>query len=267
MKRIYQFLLMAMACLAVLSCSAVGGAPAPQQQDLVILEVGHSQVSGGATSPDKRVQEFFFWYRNVAAIKEEIERAGYRVIVCTRGKAPAKGELADLAASIPVVHLNDRDTGKRYPSKYHPDRIGAGMVCADYGIEQRPACMLFLHLNCIGSSWRSGACDGLVLCNKHSGVPLGTAIATALNTEIFNQPGGIDNGGRSCRPMVRTEKALGGAGWLNTLDDEHIPAAVIEAVYTDNRNHVDFISKPENAKKLSTAIAHGIIAWLRSRGK
>ena len=261
MKHAYSFLIVLLGLLVALA----GSASAKDQPDLVILDIGHSTISGGATSPDKRVSEFSFWYRNVQTVKEEIEKAGYRVVVCNRSKAPAKGDLAALAKSIPVQHFTDPDTGKRYPSKYHPDRIGAGMICADYGIEQHPACMVFLHLNCISSKWRSKGATGLVLHNKRHGSDLGAAIANALNTEIFC-PGGIS---ASCKfkAQARTEKALGGAGWLNTLDDEGIPAAIIECIFTDDRTHVDYLADKDNAAELARAVAHGIIAWMKTKGK
>lgn len=231
---------------------------------LVVLDIGHSEKSGGAVSPDKKIREFSFWYRNVAAVKAEIEKSGYHVIVCNRGEVPKQTGLAALAASIPVVHLNDPDTGKRYPSRYHPDRIGAGMVCADYGIEQRPACMVFLHLNSIGNSWRSTSDSGLVLYNKLNGLKLAQSVCASLNAEVFRED---ECKGRKCRALMRTEKALGGAGWLNTLDDEGIPAVVFEALYLDNRQHVDYLSNPQNTLKLARAVAHGIITWLKTKGE
>lgn len=265
MRVLALFCLLLPSCLHAQDRAADKPAAKPQQNNLVILDIGHSLGSGGAQSPDKRVSECRFWYTYVGDIKAALENDGYRVIVCNRAKAPKDPHFADLAKKLQVVHLNDPDTGKRYPSRYHPDRIGAGMVCADYGIEQRPACMVFLHLNCYGSQWRNSASNSIVMHNKLHGAALGTAISDALNREIFNRPGGIDNKGKACRPMVRTEKALGGAGWLNTLDDEGIPAAVVEAVFTDDSAHVNYICVPENARKLARTIAHGISAWLKAR--
>ena len=38
---------------------------------------------------------------------------------------------------------------------------------------------------------------------------------------------------------------------MNTLDEEGIPAIVFEALYTNNREHMQFIRRDEQARKLA----------------
>ena len=46
------------------------------------------------------------------------------------------------------------------------DYISSGMVSEDFGIEQKPACMVFLHLNSVGNGGgQKGHIPGLVIRN------------------------------------------------------------------------------------------------------
>ena len=248
-------------------CTPPVASPSPDEKPLVVLDVGHSLHSAGAISPDGRVRECYFWYRNVCYIVHELERNGVRVVVCNRGKKPKQEPFATTAKALPVVHLNDPDTGKRYPSRYHPEHIGAGMVSADYGISLKPDCMVFLHLNSVGSKWRIGVSQGIVMHNKNCGRALAAALCNRLNKEIFCHESGKGLGSKPCKPIVRENRELGGAGWLNTTDAEGIPAAVIEAFYVDVRSHVDYLSNSANAMRVAHAVAAGIVDWLRARSE
>ena len=233
--------------------------------ELVMLDIGHSTKDQGARSPDGRLTETSFWYKNAGEVKRLIEGAGYRCIVCNRGNAPAQEPLASYAKAAGVVHLNKPDKGGvRYPSKYYPDRIGAGMISADYGIEQKPACMVFLHLNST-SGWLKAPIPGLIIHSRVHGKALGEALQQAFNQELFEQPDGVSNGGKGCRTIIRYRKEETASGWLNALDDAGIPSAVIEALYVNNRTHAAYLLSDAGGKKIAQTVAHGIIRWLKSR--
>lgn len=235
--------------------------------ELVVLDIGHSTADAGAVSPDGRVSECLFWYRYVGEIKREIEAAGHRCVVCNRGYAPKKEPLATLAREAGVVQLNKPDKGGvRYPSKYFPDRIGAGMVSADYGIEQKPACMVFLHLNST-EGWLKSPVAGLIIHSRVHGKALGESLQRAFNEELLDRPGGVSNGGKGCRTIIRYRKEETASGWLNALDDAGIPSAVIEALYVNNRVHAAYLLTDAGGKKVAQTVAHGIVNWLATRGK
>ena len=232
---------------------------------LVMLDIGHSTKSGGAASPDGRISECAFWYQYAGVIKQEIEAAGYRCLICNRGNAPTREPLASYARQAGVIQLNKPDKGGvRYPSKYYPDRIGAGMISADYGIEQKPACMVFLHLNSTTASWMKAPIPGLIIHSRVHGKALGDALCQAFNHELFDRPGGVSNGGKGCRTIIRFRKEETASGWLNALDDAGIPSAVIEALYVNNRDHVAYLSTSAGGRKVAQTVAHGIIAWLKA---
>ena len=247
--------------LFALLCVPISFAAVP----LVILDIGHSTKERGASSPDGKLTETAFWYKNAGEVKRVIEKAGYRCIVCNRGNAPTQEPLASYAKAAGVVHLNKPDKGGvRYPSKYYPERIGAGMVSADYGIEQRPACMVFLHLNST-SGWMKAPIPGLIIHSRVHSKALGEALQRAFNTELFEQAGGVSNGGKGCRTIIRYRKEDTAAGWLNALDDAGIPSAVIEALYVNNRTHATYLLTDAGGTKVAQTVAHGILAWLKAR--
>lgn len=233
--------------------------------ELVILDIGHSAKDQGASSPDGKLTETAFWYKNAGEVKRLIEAEGYRCIVCNRGSAPTQEPLASYAKAAGVVHLNKPDKGGvRYPSKYYPERIGAGMICADYGIEQKPVCMVFLHLNST-SGWLKTPIPGLIIHSRVHGKALGESLQRAFNQELFEQPDGVSNGGKGCRTIIRYRKEETASGWLNALDDAGIPSAVIEAFYVNNRTHAAYLLTEAGGKKVAQTVAHGIIQWLHCR--
>lgn len=239
---------------------------AAEQAPLVMLDIGHSTKDRGASSPDGKLSETAFWYKNAGEIRRLIEAEGYRCIVCNRGNAPTQEPLAGYAKAAGVIHLNKPDKGGvRYPSKYYPDRIGAGMISADYGIEQKPVCMVFLHLNST-SGWMKAPIPGLIIHSRVHGKALGESLQRAFNQELFEQPGGVSNGGKGCRTIIRYRKEETASGWLNALDDAGIPSAVIEALYVNNRTHAAYLLTDAGGKKVAQTVAHGIINWLKSSG-
>lgn len=232
---------------------------------LVMLDIGHSTKDRGATSPDGKLSETAFWYKNAGEIKRVIEAAGYRCLVCNRGNAPTQEPMASYAKQAGVVQLNKPDKGGvRYPSKYYPDRIGAGMISADYGIEQKPVCMVFLHLNST-NGWLKAPIPGLIIHSRVHGKGLGEALQQAFNQELFERPGGVSNGGKGCRTIIRYRKEETAAGWLNALDDAGIPSAVIEALYVNNRAHAAYLQTDAGGKKVAQTVAHGILNWLKNK--
>ena len=239
-------------------CAQLSSGAAP----LVMLDIGHSMRDRGAMSPDGLLSECAVWYKHAGEIKREIEAAGYRCIICNRGNAPTQEPYAGYARAAGVVHLNKPDKGGvRYPSKYFPDRIGAGMISADYGIEQKPVCMVFLHLNST-SGWLKGPIAGLIIHSRVHGKGLGESLQRAFNQELFDRPGGVSNGGKGCRTIIRYKKEETASGWLNALDDAGIPSAVIEALYVNNRTHAAYLRTEAGGRKVAQTVAHGILNWL-----
>ena len=250
----------ALLCVLLHLIGAAGAA------ELVLLDIGHSTKDRGASSPDGRLTETAFWYKNAGEVKRLIEEAGYRCIVCNRGHAPTQEPLAGYAKAAGVVHLNKPDKGGvRYPSKYYPNRIGAGMISADYGIEQKATCMVFLHLNST-SGWMKAPIPGLIIHSRVHGKALGESLQRAFNQELFEQPGGVSNGGKGCRTIIRYRKEETASGWLNALDDAGIPSAVIEALYVNNRSHAAFLLSDSGGRKVAQTVARGIICWLKAGG-
>lgn len=229
---------------------------------LVLLDIGHSPTSGGACSPDKKINENAFWYRYAPTVKKELEAAGYRCELVNRGVAPTREPSKSLASQHHVVQLNDKDTGRRYPSKYHKEWIGAGMVSADYGISRRPACMVFLHLNSTGDGWSSSTPAGLVISDRKVGVALAQSICDAVSADM-----GKDLGGGKCRILIRDKKEQKGAGWVNALAEEKIPAVVLECLYINSRTHYAVISNETKANRFAATVAKGIINWLQAQEK
>lgn len=232
----------------------------------VVLDIGHFMGGEGASAPGAVngtiLRECEFWYRYAGVVKEVIERAGWNCVVTNRGFAPTHEPLAGIARKTGVVQLRRPDAGgKRTPSRYHPDRVGSGMVSADYAIWKKAACIVFLHLNSSGSRWTSAG-RSVILCNHFNGRGLASSICRALDSEVLNH--GMPNGGRGCSIEVRRVDADRAAGWLNACDDSGIPAAVVEAAFVNNRAHVEYLTRDAGARVFAQAIGHGIVNFLRS---
>ncbi len=232
----------------------------------VVLDIGHFMGGEGASAPQAVngvvLRECEFWYRYAGVVKQVVERAGWRCVITNRGFAPTREPFASIAKRSGVLQLQKPDAGgKRTPSRYHPDRVGSGMVSADYAIWKRAACIIFLHLNSTGSRWTSGG-RSIILCNHFNGHGLANSICNALNNEVLNH--GMPNGGRGCSVEERRVDADRSAGWLNACDDSGIPAVVVEAAFVNNRAHAEYLTRDAGARAFAQAIGHGVVNFLRS---
>jgi len=257
MSRIFHFL-----CVAFLSIMPVyaGAVSRP-----VVIDIGHQYTASGAESPDGKINEYVFWAQYAIEVRREVEAAGYPCIITNRSEAPTKEPLATYNKESGVVHLNKPDKdAKRYPSTHHPEHIGAGMISADYAIDKNALCVVFLHLNSVGSKWSVTPPTGLIICNKNHGNALAESVCEAMRADILDQKGGMPNAKKGIKVLPRHIGSQSGAGWMNTLDEEKIPAIIFEAVYVNNRGHIDFISNDANARKLARTIGKGVVNWLKA---
>ena len=266
--RIRKAILLVSVCLGLGMCShadtSASTAPQPTARPIV-LDIGHQSTSRGAQTPDKTINEFDFWCRYAGEIKNTIEQAGYPCIILNRGNAPTKGASAEQAKAAGVVFLNHPDkNARRYPSTHHPAHIGAGMICADKAIDLRARCVVFLHLNSVSNAWSSTPPTGLIICNRQHGHALAESVCSVLRAELLDQPGGIPNAGKGVKVLPRYIGSQPSAGWMNTLDEEKIPAIVFEALYTNYRAHMQYISQEAQARKLARAIGQGVVNWLQA---
>ncbi len=247
--------------VVVLLAGFAAAAPAP-----VVLDIGHQSNSRGAASPDRAINEYKFWCTYAGEVKEAIEAAGYPCVITNRGLAPTDKALAAACQATGVVQLNKPDKGAvRYPSTHYPEHIGCGMVSADYAIDLGARCVVFLHLNSVGSKWSTKPPTGLIICNRKHGAALAESVCSVMRQDILDRPGGIPNAGKGIKVLPRYIGSQPSAGWMNALDEAGIPAIVFEAVYVNNRPHVDFIRNDANARKLARALAAGVIQWLRAQ--
>lgn len=223
----------------------------------VVLDIGHQTTAGGAQTPDGKINEFAFWLRYAGEVQKMVQDAGYGCILTNRGNPPAKG------TSEGVLYMKHPDkNAMRYPSRHYPEYIGAGMICADYAIDIKARCVVFLHLNCTTGKWSSRPPKGLIICNRIHGLALAESICQSMREVLLDKPGGIPNAGKGIKVLPRYIGSQPSAGWMNALDEAGIPAAVFEAVYMDNRAHAAFISNDANARKLARTIGQGIVRWL-----
>ena len=251
--------------LCLSSCST----PRGTSEGPVILDIGHYVGMGGAKSPravnGQYIREVEWWYRYVYYTRRVIEQAGYPVRVINRGDRPRQEPLAGWARRAGVLHQGEPDGGRRYPSRYFPDRVASGIISADYAIYRRASCAVFLHHNS-GPGWRRrGASPSLIICNKYNGRRLGNCLARTLSEEVLNH--GMPNGGRDCSVVVRSVDAERSAGWMNACDDAGIPAAVIEAAFLNNRGHVAYLANDATARRYAESVGRGIVNYLRRHGK
>ncbi len=259
---------LAFLCLLLGSCSTSPFSGSSSRVD-VVLDIGHFVGGEGAVAPGlvngKRLAENSFWYQYSYYVKRVIERAGYSCVVTNRGFKPASQPLAGYASRARVIHLRrpDKD-GKRSPSHYHPDRVGSGVVSADYAIYRQAGCAVFLHHNSSSSRWKNGASDSLIICNRYNGRRLAQCLSKRLEREILNHR--MPNGGRGCRVAPRYVDADRSAAWMNACDDSGIPAAVVEAAYLNNRGHAAFLANEANARLYAETVGKGIVDYLKRYG-
>ena len=255
----------AVAPAAAPAAAAKATPPIANPNGVVMIDIGHQSTSGGAASPDGKVSEYEFWCTYAGEVKAVIEAAGYPCVVVNRSVAPTKKHVLESCRAAGVVQLNRPDKGAvRYPSKYYPQHIGCGMIAADYAIEQKARCMVFLHLNSVSSKWSDTPPTGLIICNRKYGHGMAEAVCATMRSDILDRPGGMPNAGKGIKVLPRYIGSQPSAGWMNALDESRIPAIVFEAVYVNNRAHVDYIRNDANARKLARTIAKGVVNWLKS---
>lgn len=243
----------------------------------VTLDIGHYVSQGaskgtGARTPaavnGKVIEESSFWYEYAFYTKRVIEKAGYSCIITNRGYAPMTEPLASYARRAGVVQLkrpderDKRGNVVRYASHYHPSRISAGMVSADYAVWKKADCAVFLHHNSSASGWRR-TCNGVVYHNRRNGASMAKTVAQTLNERILNH--GMPNDGKNCTTGIRWVDGTAGAGWMNTCDDSDIPAILIETAFLNNPDHARYLSDKNNAIRYAEAIGEGVVKWLQSQ--
>ncbi len=264
----WMMLLTGFVCLLVqTSCQTFSGDPG--EPGAVILDIGHCMGAEGAVMPSavngKRYSEAAFWYEYAPVVKQVIEKAGYRCTICNRGYMPEEEPLRSYAKRGGVIHHRRPDLGgARRASLYHPDRVGSGIISADYAVWRKASCMVFLHHNSSSRRWKRGASPSVVLYNRYNGRELAKSIADRMERDVLNR--GMKNGGVGCRIVPRYKDAARGAGWLNACDDSGIPAAILEVAYLNNRNHAAYLTQDANARRYAEAVGRGIVDYMRRYG-
>ncbi len=261
-------LVMLISALCMLMLLSNCSTPQGTSEGPVVLDIGHYVGMGGATSQrpvnGQRIQEVSWWYQYVYYTRKVIEHYGYKVYVVNRGNAPRDPQLAAWANRAGVRHLGKPDGGRRYPSKYFPDRVACGIISADYAIYRRASCAVFLHHNSTRGWKRRGGSNSLIICNKHNGNLLAGCMSETLNKYVLNRE--LPNKGIKCRVEVRSKDASRSAGWMNACDDAGIPAAVVEAAFLNNAAHVRYLSNEESARFYAQAVGYGIVTYLKRYG-
>lgn len=259
-----------LALLVAVQMAACSGVPRGGSADgVVVLDIGHFIGGDGARTPSavkgRRLTECVWWYEYAYYVKQVVEKAGYKCVVINRGHAPTTEPLAGYSRRAHVLHMRQPDeAGRRYPSRYVPDRVSGGMVSADYAVWRRASCAVFLHHNSSSSRWVRKPAASIIIHNRHNGLQLAQALCRALNSEVLNH--GMDNGGREAVPEARYVDAERSAGWMNTCDDAGIPAAVVEAAFLNHPRHAAYLAEPATARRYAEAVGHGIVDFLRKHG-
>ncbi|MDO4817651.1 MAG: N-acetylmuramoyl-L-alanine amidase [Akkermansia sp.] len=264
------FLLMAaLVALAMLpSCVQQRLRAQARESQVVVLDIGHyyhPQRGGqGARTPDARygnIEECEFWYKYAIHTKRVIEQAGYTCRICNRGAAPANPALAAYGRRAGVHQINTPEVTGVYRSKYHPERMAVGILSADYGIDQKPGCIVFLHHNSNSDHWQVYN-KGAIYCNE-CGTRLASAMAQEITRSIYAR--GMNNNGVPCGVIIRNNGHRGGGDWLNTCNEHCVPAAITEAAFLSNPDHAKFLGNDANAVRYAQAIGRGIVKFMQSR--
>ncbi len=262
--------------LATLLCPLLLGSCMQQQMQrqvrnsqLVVLDIGHyyhpERGGQGARTPDARygnTEECEFWYRYVIYTKHIIEKAGYQCIICNRGAAPTSPELASAGKKAGVVQLNTPQPTAIYRSRHHEKRMAVGMLSADYALDCKPGCVVFLHHNSVSATWREDYDKGAIFCNER-GVALAQSLAWVMNRDILDH--GMPNGGQPCGVIIRNDGRKGGGDWLNTCNESYVPAAITEVAVLSNPKHAQYLSKKQNAIDFAEAAGRGIVEYMQNR--
>lgn len=263
-----SLLTLAAATLITSSCTYQRQCAQARESRVVVLDIGHyyhPQKGGqGARTPDARygnIEECEFWYRNVKHTRRIIEEAGYNCLICNRGAVPANAALAAAGREAGVVQLNTPVVTGVYRSRHHPRRMAVGMLSADYALDQKPACVVFLHHNSRTNHWMVYN-GGAMYCNEKGG-HLAYEMAQVVNNDIYEK--GMPNHGVKCTTILRNDGRLGGGDWLNTCQESCIPAVITEATYLSNPEHAKFLGTKAGARRYAEAIGRGIVNYLKNR--
>lgn len=239
-----------------------------RESDVVVLDIGHyyhpERGGQGARTPNAKygiIEETDFWYRYAIYVKQEIEAAGYRCIICNRGDVPTDKKLAAAAEKAGVHHVKSPVPTGIYRSSHHPKRMAVGMLSTNFALNQKPAAVIFLHHNSNSNTWKISN-KGAFYCN-HEGVELARDMAEVLNTDLMNH--GLPNNNEPCGIIVRTDGRKGGGDWLNACNESYVPAVITEVTYLSNPEHAKFLASHNNAIKFSRTLGKGIVKFLRER--
>ncbi len=240
-----------------------------RRSNVVVLDIGHychpERGGQGARTPDAsqggELEECEFWYRYVGHVKRVVEQAGYTCVICNRGAAPTQPELAAAGRQAGVVQLNTPEPTAVYRSKHHPNRMAVGMLSADFALDQKPGCVVFLHHNSVTDDW-SPYYKGAFYCNE-SGTKLAQEMAMVMNREILDH--GMPNGGQMCGVVIRSDGRKGGGDWLNTCNESYVPAALTEVAVLSTPEHARFLAQPRNAVRYAEAVGRGIVEYMKKR--
>lgn len=235
----------------------------------VVLDIGHYYLPGrggqGARTPDGRhggvLEECEFWYRNAIYVKQVIEQAGYRCIICNRGATPANAALAKCAREAGVVQVNTPNPTAVYRSSHHWHRMAVGMKSVDYALDQQPAAVVFLHLNSESETWLLSN-KGAFYCNA-VGTTMAQTMARVMNREIYDK--GMPNHGVPCSVIIRNDGRRGGGDWLNACNESYVPAVITEVAFLSNPEHAAYLAKRANAQRFARAIGQGVVEYLNTR--
>lgn len=238
------------------------------QSNVVVLDIGHyyepTRGGQGARTPDARygvIEECEFWYKYAGYVKNTIEAAGYRCIICNRGPLPTDPSLAAAAKKAGVVQVNSPVPTGIYRSKYHPNRMAVGMLSADFALDQKPGAVVFLHHNSNSDTWLVSN-KGAFYCNE-AGMKLASDMAQVMNNDILGK--GMPNHGEPCGIIIRRDGRKGGGDWLNACNESYVPAVITEVAFLSNPEHARYLSKRGNAISYAQAIGRGIVKYMQHR--
>ncbi len=267
--RLLALLLAALPCLLLLpGCVQQQLKQQQRSSQVVVLDIGHyyepTRGGQGARTPDARygvIEECEFWYEYVIYTKQVIEKAGYTCRICNRGDTPTNAKLAAAARKAGVVQLRTPKPTGIYLSRHHPRRMAVGMLSADYALDQKPGCVVFLHHNSFTEDWKV-LHKSAFYCNEQGGA-LAQCMAKVMDRDILDH--GMPHGGVPCATIIRNDGRRGGGDWLNTCNDSYVPAVITEVGILSNPEHASFLSKKKNAIRFAEAVGQGIVDYMRSR--
>ena len=252
----------------ICSCTQMQLRAQARRSQVVVLDIGHyyhpERGGQGARTPDARygnIEECEFWYRYAGYTKAVIEQAGYTCIICNRGETPTDKELAAIAEKTGVHQVKSPVVTGIYRSRYHSNRMAVGMLSADYALDQKPGCVVFLHHNSMTDDWKVYN-KGAMYCND-AGQKLGIAMADEMNESIFEH--GMPNRGVPCEVIIRNDGRRGGGDWLNTCNENYVPAVITEAAFLSNPEHAKFLGQRANAVRYAQAVGRGIVRYMQAR--